>query len=117
MCVCSELTQPGKEKFSQQQLTVKWTRETEKKGMLNTEQLVIWRDGRNRQVKVTVCRIFVILSNYCHSKFYLQKRTTVVNICREHSSQCPQAKYMEKGDRNMHFFMLPLRAPAKKTIK
>lgn len=55
VCVCSELTQSGKEKFSQQQLTVKW--ETEEKGMVNTEQLVIWRYGTKRQVKATMCGI------------------------------------------------------------
>lgn len=59
MCVCSELTQPGKEKFSQQQLTVKWAGETEEKGMVNTEQLVIWRYGIKRPVKATTCRIFL----------------------------------------------------------
>lgn len=77
VCVYSELTQSGKEKFSQQQLTVKSTRETEKRSMLNTEPLVIFRKGIKKQVYPLRVESFYDSFFYCHSKFLLHKNEPI----------------------------------------
>lgn len=56
VCVC-ELTQSGKENFSQQQITVKWTRETEKRGILSNKS----SGGMAKRKLWPICFFFLIL--------------------------------------------------------